>query len=224
MTTLRESDRLTRCYFCGNTSNPRQALVASDEHPNHREHAPARPCADAIDARGEPRLRPDGSARCGHAECSPDWTCPPLPDGWAACAQCYRARPIDDLLLAERRMNAYGTPAWFTVEAATSASRLICSDGCQEWMRLLRDRKHTAARKPDREEDSRQDQDTALWDEVPSDGSGVDRADLSALWAMKDGVTRKVIARGVEAGRLRFEEVPTRAGGVPRKVYWGIEA
>jgi hypothetical protein len=215
--------RMTRCYFCGNEATGTQPLVASDDHPGFKEHAPARPCADAIDARGEPRARRDGTMRCGHDECSPDWACPAPPDGWGSCRKCYHGRPIDDLMRVERRANRYGELVWTTVIEDETTVIYCCADGCREWRRVLRNRKQVTARAVDRDDDTRQAHDTDRFNVVPDDGDGLDRRALSSLWDVGDSTTRNLIARGIEASRLRVEERPTRAGGVPRKVYWRVD-
>jgi hypothetical protein len=215
-------DRMTRCYFCGNEAARAQPLVPSDDHPGFREHRPVQPCAEAIDARGEPRVRSDGTMRCGHDECSPDWTCPEPPDGWGQCGQCYRARPVDDLLSAERRVGRNGQLNWFTIIHDPEQARLICSDGCREWVRVLRDRKQVTARKVDRDDDTRQDEDQEWADAVPDDGLTI--RGLADLWDVSVRTARDRVARLIEASLLVSQDVPTRAGGKPRKVYSKVPA
>lgn len=57
---------------------------------------------------------------------------------------------------------------------------------------------------------------------VPDDGPGLGLAELAERWECSISSAKREIARRIESGTLRFEEVPTSTGGKPKKVYWGV--
>lgn len=244
----RRSFQLVRCYWCGNPSMPTQPLVwgdidvpGEDDRPIHVQG----PCADARDPKGVVKWNGDLPV-CGHDECAVedgDRDCPPLPTGWATCWECGRAAPDDALLVAMMVTDHKdGTVTTFDREPFyvclgkclmpnergfdTGGLVLHARHPIHGHQHPTLERPKKARDAPTRREDGQQERslaDRARADAVTTDGDGMSVADLATLWGVSYRGAQKVVARLLDGGLLRYEEVPTRAGGTSRKVYWRVE-
>lgn len=229
----------TRCYYCGNDGT-RNAPLSRDEE-DHLAHVQP-PCKDALGPDGE-RVYPADDPNtpipaCGHVECQEDWDpCPQMVEGFERCMVCAQARRRDRLAFAasvparaghgflgsDETIVPSGVPS---MTARDGTPFYVCRfGGCAgRFDQRLGGFKKLSA-KAARGGDPRQregDADAAKVDAMPEEGidDGMSAADLASLWDVSLRTARTVIARGIDAHVLVSDDVPTRAGGSPRKVYW----
>ena len=237
---------LVRCALCGNRPTDDADLVYDDTSSERRVIHNRAPCDDATDDNGD-RIYPDDDPDtpipvCGHVECQEDWDpCPPLADGFGKCFRCEEARPLHALTFttaeecepgkgefgSTTRILSWHIPAdstrddfEYAIDTNTDLPLLMCLNGCPAR------REEASAHVPrDEATGSAKDQatqDVGRGDAVPADGPGSSLADLMALWNVSQRTAERVTARLLDAGTLRFSEVPTRAGGRARRVYWRV--
>ena len=229
------------CFACGNPATPASDLVYTEERGRRVIAHDFTPCDDAVDAHGV-RVYPDDDPDtpipvCGHVECQEDWDpCPPLPNGFGSCEQCNEARPLHTLQYVTQEgrrptsIPAHRSPGDTTVaySSMTASPAYACLiGGCAA-------RRKEAAKyygKQERDEDTpRRDKedeqasaDQARADAVPADGEGLAIVSLMAVWDVSERTAERIVRRLLDTGLLRYEEVATRAGGRPRRLYWRVE-
>lgn len=201
-------DDTIRCYFCGNEYTLDCPLVWGD-------------------------------TGAGRAPIHGDDDCPPLPEGWDACLECLRAAPTAELVLVHPIV-VY--PDGTSAESPRTRDSFVCRGECaarRPWAMQLPDgtqhrvphpvvsHRHPIAappKAPRRDEDI--DADTAdrgRADAVPADGPGLTIKELAGVWGVSERTAQRVMTRLLDADLARFEEVATKAGGAPRKVYWRVD-